>query len=233
MLALVELCKTNYILDRPDLGCSMLIAACQEQGIKTTLIKSQTRYLKDIFVNDNRDLWDLIEGLNSQDLKNLKIENYKKYIQEKGLEEFQNELRGLYEYVIADKSVRHYLDAETIERFFNHYKIFITVSAYYLTKLNYNNLKIVNRYIHEIVKDNPNYICVSLQSVFEPLSLAVRKRIKELTAIPIIVGGSMTPFMDLKKLKDTFKDGYFDYLVIGPGEYALPHLIDMLENKKE
>ena len=63
MLALLEPCIMKDILDRPHLGCAMLIAACLEKGIKTTLIKGQTRYLKDMFVNDSEELWRLIQDL--------------------------------------------------------------------------------------------------------------------------------------------------------------------------
>ena len=36
MLNLAEPCIVDELLDRPNLGCAMLIAACQEKGIKAT-----------------------------------------------------------------------------------------------------------------------------------------------------------------------------------------------------
>jgi radical SAM superfamily enzyme YgiQ (UPF0313 family) len=233
MLTLVEPCAMTHFLDRPDLGCSMLIAACQERGIKTTLIKGQTRYLKDMFVNDSQELWDLMRDLDRQNAKKLGIDKYRKNIQQNGFKKFQIELRKLYEYFIIDKSPRHYLDAQTLEIFIEHFHVFVLTSVCYLTKLNYTKLKIVDRYVSEIIKSNPRYIGFSLHYPFEPFSLAVRKRIKELTGLPIIAGGTMTPFLNLKTLEKTFKEGYFDYLVIGAGEHALPCLIDAIENKKE
>ena len=233
MLALLEPCITHNLLDRPHLGCAMLIAACLEKGIKTTLIKGQTRYLKDMFVNDSEELWRLIQDLKEDDLKKMVgIGEYKKSIQEKGLRQFQDELKSLYQYVIIDKNPRHYFNAILIEKFNNLSRNFMTLYLYYLKKLNHAKLKIVDRYVSEIIKSNPRYIGFSLQGHFDPLSRTIRKRIKELTEIPIIVGGALTPFIDLKKLDKIFEEEYFDYLVIGCGDHALPSLIKTLENNK-
>ena len=233
MLALLEPCIMKDILDRPHLGCAMLIAACLEKGIKTTLIKGQTRYLKDMFVNDSEELWRLIQDLKEDDLKKMVgIGEYKKSIQEKGLRQFQDELKSLYQYVIIDKNPRHYFNAILIEKFTNLSRNFMTLYFYYLKKFNHTKLKIVDRYVSEIIKSNPRYIGFSLQGHFDPLSRTIRKRIKELTEIPIIVGGALTPFIDLKKLDKIFEEEYFDYLVIGCGDHALPSLIKTLENNK-
>lgn len=233
MLALVESCFMGNLLDRPDLGCSMLISACQERGIKTTLIKGQTRYLKDMFLNDSEELWDLIQDLRESDLKKIGIGKYKKAIQRKGPKQFQVELESLYRCVIIDKNPRNYFNGQMAEEFNNLHSIFAAIYFYYLRKLNHRNLKIVDRYVSEILSSNPSYIGFSLRDSFEPFSRIIRKRIKELTEIPIIIGGSLTPFIDLKIADKTFKKEHFDYLIIGAGERALPSLIETLNNKKE
>ncbi len=233
MLTLVEPFIKDNLLDRPRLGCAMLISACQEKGIKTNLVKGQTRYLKDIFINDSEELWGLIQDLKEDDLKKIGIAEYKKSIQEKGIRQFQDELKSLYQYVIVDKNPRHYFNAQMVEKFNNLYRIFVAIYSYYLRELNHSKLKIVDRYVSEIIKSSPRYIGFSLQGSFEPLSRTIRKRIKELTEIPIIVGGSLTPFIDLKELDKIFEEEYFDYLVIGAGEHALPALIEAMDNKKE
>ncbi len=233
MLTLVEPCIMGGFLDRPHLGCAMLIAACQEKGIKTTLIKGQTRYLKDMFVNDSEELWSLIRNLKKADLKKIRIAEYKKSIQEKGIKHFRDELKNLYQYVVIDKNPRHYFNGQILGKFGSFHNIFILIYLHYLIALNHNKLKIIDRYVSEIIKTNPRYIGFSLQDSFGPLSRTIRKRIKELTEIPIIVGGSLTSCIDLKKLDKIFEEEYFDYLVIGAGEHALPSLIETLDNKKE
>ena len=50
MLKLVDIGITDELFDRPNLGCAMLIASCQKRGIRTTLIKGQTYYLKNMFM---------------------------------------------------------------------------------------------------------------------------------------------------------------------------------------
>lgn len=144
MLTLVEPCVMGNLLDRPDLGCSMLIAACQVKGIKTTLIKGQTRFLKDMFVNDSEELWNLIKDLKEFDLKKIRIGEYKKAVQKKGIKQFRDELSGLYQHVIIDKNPRNYFNGSMIEKFNNLHNIFASVYFYYLSKLNYRKLKIID-----------------------------------------------------------------------------------------
>lgn len=233
MLALVEPCITDDLLDRPHLGCAMLIAACQEKSIKTTLIKGQTCYLRDMFINDSEELWGLIEDLKEDALKKIGITEFKRFFQERGIKGFRDELKGLYQYVIIDKDPRHYLNAQMLEKFRDLHNILIAIYFYYLKEFKYNKLKIIDRYISEILKTNPRYIGFSLQGRFDPLSRIIRKRIKEVTGIPIIVGGALSPFIDLKKLDKTFEQECFDCLAIGAGEHSLPALIETLDSKKE
>jgi len=235
MLALLEpCCLLPHLVDGPHLGCAMLIAACRERGIKTTLIKGQTRYLKDMFVDDSEELWNLIRGLKEDDLKKMgKIGNYKKSIQRKGLKQFRSELKGLYQRVALDKNPRHYYDAKLRSRFNCLHEIFVNLELYYLAEFDHAGLEIIDRYISEIIRSNPRYIGFSLENYFDPLSRTIRKRIKELTGVPIIVGGAQTPFIDFKKIDKIFEEEYFDYLIVGAGDYALPSLIEALEDGRD
>jgi radical SAM superfamily enzyme YgiQ (UPF0313 family) len=219
--------------DRPHLGCAMLIAACQEKGIKTTLIKGQTRYLRDMFVNDSAEIWSLIQDLKEDTVNKLSIAEYKNSFLEKGIKQFQDELNDLYHYIIIDKNARNYFNADAITKFNDFHKLFVKVYLYYLTKKNHTNLSIINHYVDEIINNKPRYVGFSLQGTFDPYSRAIRKQIKKLTKLPIIVGGAFTPFIDLKKIDKYFFEEYFDYLVVGPGEHALPFLIKALEDNKD
>jgi len=235
MLTLVESINILGVSDRPDLGCAMLIAACQEKGIKTNLVKGQTYYLKNMFIRDTEELWDLINNIKEEGPRK---REFKKSIQKKGIIQFQNELRHLYQYVIVDKDPRHYFDSLKLLQFSNFLAYFLSVYQYYLRELKHDNLKIVERYVSEIIKSNPRYIGFSLgwysyHRTFDPLTRIIRKRIKEMTGLPIIVGGSPTCFLDLKHLDKIFEEECFDYLVIGAGDQALPSLIESLEEKRE
>jgi len=211
----------------------MLIAACQQKEIKTTLIKGQTRYLKDMFVNDSEELWDLIQDLKEETIGKIRVGDFKKYIQKKGKEAFQSTLRNLYQSVVVDKSPRNYFNARILKNFKDFHKMFWAVYSYYLKELNHEDLKIIERYVSLILKSNPRYIGFSLEGNLDPLSRTIRKHIKQVSDVPIIVGGSLTPFIDREKLDEIFQEEYFDYLVIGAGERALPSLIEALDKRHE
>jgi radical SAM superfamily enzyme YgiQ (UPF0313 family) len=230
MLALVEPTIFSEVVDRPHLGCAMLIASCQEKGIKTALIKGQTRFLKDMFINDNEEIWNLIQDLKEKDLKKLKL---KKSIQEIELKQFKDELTKAYYDIIVEKNLRNYFNSKKLENFVNSFGILSKIYFYYLNEINNSNLAIIERYVSEIIKTNPRYIGFSLQGSFGSLSRTIRKRIKELTGLPIVVGGALTSKISIKELDTIFENEYLDYLVIGPGENALPSLIEALESKKE
>ena len=239
MLTLVEPINMSGLSDRPHLGCAMLIAACREKGIKTTLVNGQTRYLKDMFVNDSKELWGLARDLKEDGPEKTgipeygRIFEYGRSVKEKGLKQFRDELKGLYQDVIIDKNPRRYFNARMITKLGNLHDIFMGIYFYYLKESNYGGLKIIDHYVSEIIKTNPRYAGFSLGEQFDPLSRIIRRRIKEVSDIPIIVGGSLTPFIDLKKLDKIFEEECFDYLVIGAGDHALPSLIEVLENRKE
>ncbi|MCX5888275.1 MAG: radical SAM protein [Deltaproteobacteria bacterium] len=218
--------------DRPHLGCAMLIAACQEKGITTTLIKGQTRYLRDMFVNNSAEIWSLIQELKEDSVRNLSIVDYRDSLLINGITQFQDELNSLYHSIILNKNARNYFNADAIIKFSNLHNIFVNVYLHYLTRLNHTDLLIINHYVEEVIKSKPRFVGFSLQGTFDPFSRAIRKRIKELTGLPIIVGGAFTPFVDLNKIEKYFSEEYFDYLVVGPGEHALPSLIKALESNK-
>jgi len=233
MFALFEPLNLKGLVDRPDLGCAMLIAACHEKGIDTTLIKGQTYWLENMFNTDSEELWNLIRDLKECDLENPKINEYKQDMEQKGLGEFQSELKELYEEVIINKNPRIYLDGHKIYKINKLTNIFLLVYRYYIEKLDHFNIAIMNRYVQEIERLKPRYIGFSIQLKFDVITRKLRQLLKERTDVPIIIGGSITPFLDLEKLDRTFAKEYCDYLVVGAGERALPALIKALELDKE
>jgi len=53
MFVLVESLVQKNLAARPDLGCAMVIAACRESNVETTLVKGQTAWLKNMFLDDS------------------------------------------------------------------------------------------------------------------------------------------------------------------------------------
>ena len=104
VLNLVEPHILSYWLaDRPDLGCAMLIAACKNKNIKIKLIKGQTRYIKDMFLNDSDEIWELIYDFKGETLEKSRWRDYKIYIKKKGKFWFEQELKDIYEKIFINK----------------------------------------------------------------------------------------------------------------------------------
>jgi radical SAM superfamily enzyme YgiQ (UPF0313 family) len=233
MLTLVEPLVLEGLVDRPNLGCAMLIAACQERGIKTTLVQGQARFLKDMFCNDSDELWHLAASLNEKEARKIRLGSFPEEVRKQGIKAFREELADLYRHVITDKTPRCYFEGSKVEIFRNYYNFFSAIYFYYVNQTNPPGLKIIDRYVTEIIKSNPRYIGFSMHTKFNILSRIIRKRIKERTNIPIIVGGSMTPYLDLKTVQNSFAEELFDYMIVGAGEEALPSLIESLDQKRE
>ena len=229
MFSIVEPINLSDMCDRPNLGCAMLIAACQEKGFGTTLIQAQTRYIHDMFVEDSEEIWNLYRDLEENETSR-ELTRYKELFKNKPLGRFQEELKALYADVITHKTIRSSFNAPLVRRFLTLYNDFAGLYHYYINHLRYTELRIVKRYVHEIIKSNPRYLGWSLRGGFDFLSRTIRKTVKEKTGIPIILGGAFTPFIDLNKAALFFDRECFDYLIVGAGEMALPALLEALEN---
>ncbi len=224
---------SSWVADRPDLGCAMLIAACQNKNIKVKLIKGQTRHIKDMFLNDGDEFWELINDLKEPALRELGLRDYKIYIHKKGKAHFKQELEDIYKKIFTNKEPRNFLNAGLLNKFKISYARFVVLYGYYICKRRCYDIAFFKRYISEILGNKPDYIGFSLGADFDPVSRAIRMHIKKLTRLPIIAGGSLTSFMGDENLSAVFLKECIDYLIIGPGEYALPNLIEALNDKKE
>ncbi len=231
MLSLVEPIDPAGMCDRPNLGCAMLIAACAQKGIDTTLIRAQTRYIRDMFVEDGEEVWNLYRDLGKNATAGVRI-RYGELFRDRSLDQFQEELKKLYDQVVAHKTIRSCFNAPVVRRFLALYNDFTELYSYYINHSDTTRLRLVDRYVEEIVKSRPRYLGWSLKSGFDPLSRTIRKRVKEAMGIPIILGGAFTPFIDLKQGDALFRKEHFDYLVVGAGEPALPALLESLEAQR-
>lgn len=232
MLTLIEPTHLRGLTDRPNLGCAMLISTCRQKGFETKLIKAQTRYIRNMFIDDSDELWSLF-----QDLKpgpgQKRLNKFKKYFQAMSLDQFQHELKTLYEEIIVNKCFRTCLNAQKVYRFLTLYDIFTELYIHFILKMKQTGLRIIKRYVDEIINSSPRYLGYSIRGAFSPVSRAIIKEIKEKMGIPVIVGGSFSPFVNLHNLDKIMVDQGFDYLVVGAGEEALPALLEALEHKKQ
>lgn len=233
MFVLAEPCITDSFLNRPHLGCAMLISACREQGIAVKLITGQTRYLKDMFADESAELFELIKDLDKDSLQIPGMRDYRKRVIDKGCGHFRAELKCLYEQLFIKRTARGYFDAMAINEFSKLHHRFINVYFYYLIRRNYSGLAIIQNYLAEILRKRPACIGFSLQGDFDPLTRSLRKILRKKTDIPIIVGGALTPFIDRGRLKEIFDNECFDYLAIGAAERSLPRLIRAISRQRQ
>lgn len=231
MFTLVESLGFAGLNDTPDLGCAMLLASCKARGIKATFVKGQTFWLKNAFMEDADELWDLLHNLDAQALAELGLPEFTKRLRGHGRSAFQSNLKSLYTAAFIDKNPRDYYDAFKAEGVFDYYKIHISVYKHYVKELNIDNLRIIDRYVDSIMASDPRCIGFSMQPKFDVVTRAIQRRIREATDIPIILGGTLTPFID--DLERIFEREPVDYINIGPGEHSLPLLIEAIEQNRE
>ncbi|MBN1422997.1 radical SAM protein [Candidatus Fermentibacteria bacterium] len=232
MLALVEPHMGRTLVDAPNLGCAMLIGACTHAGIQVRLVRGQTRWLEDMFRRDAVELWDLIAGLDETAVRRLRIEPYRRYVLEEGSEAFAADLAHLYESVVSSRDPRRLFHAQRAERLGNLATAFLAVYEGYATNRDEHDLAFVNRYVDEILRGSPHSIGFSLQCSFDPLTRAIRHKVRTLTDAPIIVGGALTPFIPHPVSEELFQSECFDYLIVGEGEDTLIRLIEALQVQK-
>jgi hypothetical protein len=228
---LVEPLGLNGLVDRPNLGCAMLMAVCGKSGILARLIRGQTWYLPNLLLADSAELWHLIQDLKDEDLAGVGL---KATVRTIDLDHFRSQLKALHQDYLDQRIPRNYLAAPLKMLEVSRWReTLVRVLLHYVERLHHDNLGIVERYAAEIVRSNPRYIGWSLQEKFDPLSRAIRRRLRQVTDAPIIAGGSLTPFIEPRYLDQVLAGEELDYLVVGPGEQALPALIEALESKRE
>lgn len=230
MLALVEPLMLNTIMDRPNLGCAMLIAACEQSGIKTRLVLGQTTYLREMFLEDSDEIIELLNAVEDDEIPSA-LAQYKRFVLGEGEAELKDRLKGVYCSTIAAKSLRDYLNSAQVNKLTNHFLNMLIVYYYHLDKLNHTNLRLIDRYCSRIINCRPDYIGFSLYNGFEPIIRSIMKRVKEELDIPIIVGGSFSAHLQENDVKFIFEHEIVDYLIIGQGEYALPNLIKRIKKR--
>jgi radical SAM superfamily enzyme YgiQ (UPF0313 family) len=234
MLTLIEPINLIGLNDRPDLGCAMLIGSCREHGIKTTLVKAQTRYIHDMFTRDSENLYQMLMELpENNDKEAQQLLKYKHFFQTKPINTFKLEVEEVYWDVIVNKSIRSFLDASKVKQFITLYNVFRIMYTHRLLVQKKTNIRLIDRYVDEVVKTSPSYLGFSIRGEMNPLSREIISRVKERIDIPVIVGGTFTPFVDHDSLQQLFESQGFDYMIIGAGDQALPALIEALEGNRE
>lgn len=227
-LAIVEPFVGDRIVDRPHLGCANLIAVCRAAGVPARLVAGQTRYLKAMFTEDVAEAWDLLMSCPDDAVASLQLTAFRDGLRRRGLDELSEELPALYAYVLGGNDPRAALDGAATERLDSYHTAFCRLYAHVLRNDPDTRVSLVERYVAEILADEPRFVGFSLQSGFDPLTRAVRRRLRAETDATLIVGGPLTPFLPARGYATLFERECLDRLVVGEAESSLPALLQAL-----
>ncbi len=202
MFTLVEPCVTEQLVDRPNLGCAMLLAACREAGIECSLASGQTAVLS------------LLAQLDPEtpvgDERPLAV------------------LRTLYEAVTGQRGPRPHLSGVSVARLEVVYRIVMHRLQADLEAGLSLDVPVVDDYVQRIAATGCDVVGFSLQRGFESLTREVRRRLRDDHGMTVIAGGPQVTRLRRSEHADTLDREHIDFLVKGPGESALPRLLEAL-----
>ncbi|MDD4909369.1 MAG: radical SAM protein [Candidatus Omnitrophica bacterium] len=227
-LVLVEPFLSSDLIDRPHLGIAMLAACCRQQGIDVRRAYGQADFIKDMFLHEADDVYEMMRALKGPDAAALGLSGLRERIRQKGRGPFRDELRSIYETVYIQKSARNFLDAGAIGRLRGYARAFLRAYAHQITAYGREDVLLVRNCLRRIKGHNPDYVGFSLAYDLDPFSRQVRRRLSKGSGLIQIAGGSLTPFLKKDDMGRLLADEHIDYLLIGESEASLPMLINSL-----
>ena len=229
MLALVEPFAIGSLPDRPNLGCSMLLATCGARGQEVRLVRGQSRWLRDLLLDDQQELIELVTDLNDQTRDSLELTALRNRIDELGANGFATWMSDLYSKFFTNRTPRVYLDTMQLSELVELSRAAMRVYMHACFSSPGRSLSMVDRYIDEIRAITPDYVGVSLDRMPNPIVRRVIERIRQELGVPIIFGGWITPFLTEEEKYSLLSASPRDYLVVGLADNSLPDLIEVLD----
>jgi radical SAM superfamily enzyme YgiQ (UPF0313 family) len=202
VFTLVEPCVTEQLVDRPNLGCAMLLAACREQDIPSAFVAGQSAVL--------RLLTDLDPETPIGDETPLKV------------------VHKLYRTVLDEGGPRAHLSGTAVAQL---QVVYLLVMRRLMADLESGAevaVPLVDDYVRRIVATGCDAVGFSLQRGFDSFTREVRRRLRDDHGLAIIAGGPQITRVDPGDYAEVLRRESIDYLVTGPGELALPRLLTAL-----
>ncbi len=232
MLALLEPYKIGFLADRPHLGCAMLIAACKASGIGVELIPGQVHWLRHTCLQGQKEFWHLLMEIPGEYAEQLHIKDIRDTAKNQGVEEFSRDLATRYFRLIELKTPQAYFNLRSLDQFARLADAAEKVFRFFLQKRKGTDLSIISDYVRTVSDSKARYLGVSLEAPMDPVTQTIMEEAKRRTGCTIILGGSMTPFLNREEIKTLLGSGV-DYLVVGMAEQSLPTLIADLEGNRD
>jgi len=229
LIALLEPCPWDDLVDRPHLGCAMLTSALYDHGIDTVLISGQSRVIPDLFLSDADELFSLLRHLKKDEEATCGLTAFKNAAMDMGQRAFCHELAALYHYLFdEDNKARRSFDGATVRTLISVLKAAAKVYSHYLRSSKISDLRVVNRYLDRILASHPKVIGISLPYRMDPIIRSVIRQLRANCNSPIVFGGSLLSHLRPADYKEFLQQEEPDYMIVGEGEFAFPALVQAL-----
>ena len=202
-LALVEPFVLDQLVDRPNLGCAMLVAACREQGLPVTFIGGQPDILAFLARLDPATP---IGGDTPVAL-----------------------FRELYDAAIGQRGPRPHFSGTAVARLQVVYLLIMRALTAELEAGADCSVPLVEHVVGRIALTGCAAVGFSLQGGFEPLAREIRRRLRDDLGFTVIAGGPLVSRLVPAAREAALRREHIDYLVTGPAEGSLPRLLRRLE----
>ncbi len=224
MFVLVESFHSTDVDFQPDLGCASILGAAQKTGIEAEYIHGQIKVLEHLFNDDFEVLLSLLTKLDTQQYPDLALRKDADFGQ------ILEEGRKYYRLFYNKKSPQPYFNFRAVKAFFKYFHL-LQDGLIAIIKMGLaDQLSFFDQYVEEILDYDPDLIGFSLSYGFDDISKIIRRKIKQHSDIPIVVGGSCTPFIDYRNYSQIFQEEFIDYLIVGQGDLAFPRLFQHVNN---
>jgi radical SAM superfamily enzyme YgiQ (UPF0313 family) len=221
-ITLIESFINQNLLFEPNLGCAMIMGAAKQAEIPSKFIHSQINIIPYIFDHDLDIILDLLPNLDSEKYPKLVLDQSSK---QKLIREENENLLNLFHYHQQPSSFFNY---RQFNIYLNNFQ-FLHEAVETLIKEGYaDQISFIEHFTKEILSSDPTLIGFSITTQLDPISRAIRKRIKALSDIPIVLGGSYTPFIPQNHYQDLLVNEAADFMVVGMGDLAFPRLYEAI-----
>ena len=209
----------------PELGTGVLLGALKAQKVPTRFLPGQTAILEGMFLAHIEEIFSLIKQLDDQEHENAGLTPEIRSI-DKAV--FVEKMRTLYTSCIINKNPRIYLHQVYYQELLDWYRIFQKLQLFYLTEKGHQDIPILRPYKKAIKAMSPVAVGVFLTHGPRTFTFELM-RFCQSNEIPVVVGGSWFVFLQERSYASFLTQRFIDFMVVGPGERALPQLIHALD----
>lgn len=233
-------CRLEYL---PNLAAAQIIACLKQENIKSALVKGQTRYLKDIFISERKELFELLSCLQHEDISASEKEGFRNLQLMHNLflknEELLKELLDKAYNTFTGHSEKEYLEKDSLVELLKIKNGIFELYDYCYKFLKKTDLSIISNLVQEIKKSKPDMAGFSLTSNYDfahfeyasDYVIEAINRIKKELEIPVIVTGQMMPTLDNLE-QHIFNTLNIDYFLFDEGYMQLASLLKRIEEGK-